>query len=123
MAPSPTQVTLPVRHRNERLPGPHDDRFGEVHPAALAHGGGRQQAQALAGAGVDLEDRDTPPGLDALQVEAGDGAVLGEPEREMRVVVEWNHPAFFLNRVSASLSRLVIALIAASRFEAELRLG
>ena len=38
-------------------------------------------------------------------------------------VTHWNHPAFFLNRISAIFSRLVIALIAASRFKAELRLG
>jgi hypothetical protein len=38
-------------------------------------------------------------------------------------MVEWDHPAFFFNRIIASLSRLVMALIAASRFKAELRLG
>jgi hypothetical protein len=37
--------------------------------------------------------------------------------------VEWDHPAFFFNRINASLSHLVIALLAASRFKAELRLG
>ncbi len=87
---------------------------------SFAHGRRRQQAQPLAGAGVDLEDRHPPPGLDALQVEAGDDPVVGEAEGEPGVLVEWDHPAFFLNRISANFSRLVIALIAASRFKAEL---
>jgi hypothetical protein len=47
----------------------------------------------------------------------------GKTEGEAGVVVGRNHPAFFLNRISAIFSRLVIALIAASRFKAELRLG
>ena len=66
----------------------------QVHPAALAHGRRRQQAQPLAGAGVDLEDRHPPPGLDAFQVEAGDDPVVGEAEGEARVFVERDHPAF-----------------------------
>jgi hypothetical protein len=56
-------------------------------------------------------------------MEAGDDPVVGEPESEPGVVVEWDHTAFFLNRISASLSRLVIAFIAASRFKAEPRPG
>ena len=81
-----------ARHRNERLAGPHDDRLREVHPAAFANGRRRQQAQPLAGAGVDLEDRHPPPGLDALQVEPGDDPVVGEAEGEVRVFVERQHP-------------------------------
>jgi len=49
----------------------HDDLLWKVYPAALAYSYGRQQAQPLAGAGVDLEDRHPPPGLNALQVEPG----------------------------------------------------
>ena len=49
---------------------------------------GRQQAQALAGAGVDPVDFHLPPGLDAFQMEAGDDPVVGEAEGELRVVVE-----------------------------------
>jgi hypothetical protein len=64
-----------------------------------------------------------PPGPDAFQVEGRDDPVVSEPEREVRVVVEWGHPTFFLNRISASLSRLGIALMVASRRKAELRLG
>jgi hypothetical protein len=106
-------------HRNERLAGPHDDRFREVHLAALANGGGRQQAQALAGAGVDPEDFYPPPGLDAFQVEARDDPVVRKSEGEPGVFVERDHPAFFLTRIIASFARRVIALIAASRFKAE----
>jgi hypothetical protein len=71
----------------------------------------------------DPEDLHPPPDFDALQVKARDDPVNGEPESVPGVVVEWNHPAFFLNRISISFSRLVIALIAASRFKAELRPG
>jgi hypothetical protein len=42
------------------------------------------------------EDRDTPPGLDALQVEAGDDPCLGEAEREPGLFVQRlhrDHPA------------------------------
>lgn len=88
--PSPARYTAPFksfsiillfRHRNERLAGPHDNRLQEVYPAALAHGDGRQQAQPLVAAGVDLEDRDTPPGLDNFQAVAGDDPVASESER------------------------------------------
>ena len=57
------------RHGDERFAGPNDNRRLQVHPTSVAHGAGRQQTQSLSGAEVDLEDRDTPPGLDALQVE------------------------------------------------------
>jgi hypothetical protein len=77
----------------------------------------------VATAWFELEDRDMPPDLDAFQVEPGDEPVVGKAEGEPGFVVEWGHPAFFLNRISASLSRLVMALIVASRFKAELRLG
>ena len=70
-----SRLPLPIlsrfRHGDERLAGPHDERLREVHPAALAHGRRRQQTQALAGSGFDLEDFHPPPRLDALQVEAG----------------------------------------------------
>src|SRR5262245_34054918 len=56
-------------------------------------------------------------------METRNDPVVGEPEGEAGVAVERNHPAFFLNRMNASLSCLVMALIAASRFKAELRLG
>jgi len=36
---------------------------------------------------------------------------------------EWFHPVFFPRRINASLSRLVMALIAASRFNAKLWLA
>jgi len=64
-----------------------------------------------------------PSGLDAFEMEAGDDPVIGKPEGEVRVVVEWDHPAFFLKRIIANLSFRVIALIAASRFKAELWFG
>src|SRR5262249_9941848 len=77
---------------DKRFAGPHDDRLREVHPAALAYGSGRQQAQTLAAAGVDLEDLDPPPGLDAFQMKAGNEPVVGESEGEARVFVERKHP-------------------------------
>jgi hypothetical protein len=56
-------------------------------------------------------------------VEAGDEPAVGEPEGEVRVFVERDHPAFLPRRIIANLARRVMALIAASRFKAELRLG
>jgi hypothetical protein len=56
-------------------------------------------------------------------VEAGDDPVVGEPERKVLVLVQRDHPAFLRKRIIANFARLVIALIAASRFKAELRLG
>jgi hypothetical protein len=56
-------------------------------------------------------------------VKAGDDPVVGKSEGKPGVVMERNHPGFFLNRISAIFFRFVIALIAASRFKAELRLG
>src|SRR5947209_4477040 len=93
------------RHRNEGIAGPYDDRLREVHPAAFANGGGRQEAQALATVGVDLEDLHPPPGPDALQVEAGDSAVVGKAEGEVWVFVERDHPAFLLKRIIANFAR------------------
>ena len=90
-------TTLIVRllYCDERIPCLDDDRFRQVHPATFAHGRRRQQAKSLVGAGVDLEDRDTSPGLDALQVEARDDPGLGEPESEEGVFVERQHPTPF----------------------------
>ena len=79
------------RRRDEPLTGPHDDRLGQVHPAAVADRRRGDQAQPLAGCGVELEDRDLPPGLDAFEVEAGDDPVVGEAEGEVRVTVERDH--------------------------------
>jgi hypothetical protein len=101
-------------HRNECLAGSHNDWLQEVHPAAFAHGGRRQQAQALAGAGVDLEYRDTPPDLDAFQMKARNDPIIGETKRETRIFMEPDHPAFFLERMIAIFSCLVIALTATS---------
>jgi hypothetical protein len=53
----------------------------------------------------------------------GNDPVVGETKREARIVMEWDHPTFFLIRITASLSRLANALIAASRFKAERRFG
>jgi hypothetical protein len=86
------------------------------------HACGEQQAQTLAAAWVNLENRNPSHCLDAFQVKAGNNPVVGKAEREVRVTVERNHPAFFLNRIIASFSFLVSALIAASRFNAALRL-
>jgi SdpI/YfhL protein family len=47
-------------------------------------------------------------------------SAIGEAEGEVRVLAEWNHLAFFLSRISANFSLRLIALIAASRFKAEL---
>jgi hypothetical protein len=71
------------RHGDERFAGPHADRLGQVHPASRTHGRQRQQAQPLSRPRVDLEDRDTSPGLDAFQMEAGDDPVVAEPEGEL----------------------------------------
>jgi hypothetical protein len=49
------------RDSDERLAGPHDDRLLKVNPAAVGKSGRRQRAQALAIAGVALEDPDIPP--------------------------------------------------------------
>jgi hypothetical protein len=49
--------------------------------------------------------------------------VLSEAERKRRISMERNHPAFFLIRIRANFAFLVIALMAASRFSAELRVG
>jgi uncharacterized protein (DUF2236 family) len=56
-------------------------------------------------------------------METGDEPVVYEAEGEVRVFVERDHPAFLLKRIIANFARLVIALIAASRFKAKLRLG
>jgi hypothetical protein len=53
----------------------------------------------------------------------GAGWDLGEPDREARVVVDRDHPAFLPERIIANFARLVITLIADSRFGAVLRLG
>ena len=82
-----------------------------------------QEAGPAARVSVDPEDLHPPPGLNAFQVNARDEPVVGKAKGEPGVVVEWDHPAFFFNRISANLSRLVIALIAASRFRAKLRLA
>ena len=50
-------------------------------------------------------------------------AIIAESEGEVRVLVERRHRAFFLSRLIANFSCRVIALIAASRFKAELWLG
>src|ERR1700722_5787347 len=96
-------------------------RIWEATQRALYAGPAHEGVQAEACVVGDPEDLHAPPGLNALQVKARDDPVIDEPESEPGVVVEWNHPAFFLNRISTSFSRLVIALIAASRFKAELR--
>ena len=45
-----------LRHGNERFPCSHDNRLGQVNPAAFAHGRRVQQAQALAGAKACVEN-------------------------------------------------------------------
>jgi hypothetical protein len=45
------------------------------------------------------------------------------PVTRVNALNDENHPAFFFIRSIASFCFLVIALIAASRFDAELRLG
>src|SRR5207249_2925436 len=110
-----------VQHGDESFPGTHDYWLGEVYPAAFSYGCGRHQAQPLASAGVGLEYRYPLTGLDAFEMEAWDDPVVCKTESEPEVVVEWDHPAFFFNRISACLFRRVIALIAASRFSAALR--
>src|SRR5205085_1944733 len=72
-----------VWNGDERLAGPHEDRPWEVHPAALARGRRRQQDQPFARPWVDPENFDLPPGLHAVQVEAGNEPVVGEAEREV----------------------------------------
>jgi hypothetical protein len=84
---------------------------------------GTAQTQALAGGGVDLEDGDMPPRLDAFKIESRNDPVASEAEREVWVFVERRHHAFLLARIIAIFSRRVSALIAASRFNAELWLG
>ena len=54
---------------------------------------------ALAGGGVDPEDFHPPSDLDAFQVEPGDDAVVGEPESEVRVVVQGQHVNLALSRM------------------------
>src|SRR5262249_16510950 len=56
-------------------------------------------------------------------METRNDPVVGKAKGEPGVLVEWDHPAFFFNRINASLSCRDMALIAASRFKAELRLG
>src|ERR1700733_9330639 len=72
-----------VRHGDESIPGPYDNRLAQVHPAAFTHGRRRQQAQALAGARIDIEDRNAPTGLDAIKMETRNDPVIGEAEGEM----------------------------------------
>ena len=81
---------------NKRFTGLHDDRLIQVHPAAFAHDCRRQQTQALTRHGVDPEYGHPPSGLNAFKVEPGNDSVVGESKGEVRVVVEWDHPAFFL---------------------------
>src|SRR5207302_423553 len=50
-----------------------------------------QQAQALARGRVDFEDRDSPSGVHALQVETRNDPVVSEAEGEVRVVEERQH--------------------------------
>src|ERR1043165_1005847 len=115
--------SLRVRHRNKRIPSPNDDRFGQIHPASFAHSRRRQQGQPLASARIDLEDRNTPTRLDAIKVETRNAPVFSEAESEPGILVQRDHPAFFLRRIIASFSFLASALIAASRFRAELWSG
>jgi hypothetical protein len=112
-----------IWHDDEGFAGPHDNRLGQVHPTAFANGRRHQQPEALAGAGVDLEYRDTPHGLNAFEVKARNDPVIGETEGEVRVFVEQRHHAFFLNRIIVNFPCRSIALIAASRFNAELWLA
>jgi hypothetical protein len=63
------------------------------------------------------------PGFNTFEMEPGNDPVGGEPEGEVRVMVERNHPAFFLERIRANFSLRVIALIANSRFKAALWFG
>ena len=74
---------------------------------------GRQHSQAVARGGVDLDDGVLLTSFDAFQVETGDDPVVGKPEGEYRVFIKWDHFAFAFNRISASFSALVMALIAA----------
>ncbi len=81
------------RHGDERSPCPNDDWLGKVHSAAFTRSGRGQQAQPLAGAGVDAKHRHLLPGLDALQVATGDEPVIGKAEGEMRLIrraADWN---------------------------------
>jgi hypothetical protein len=71
----------------------------------------------------DFLGNEALPNFDAFQMKARHDPVVSKPEGEPGVVVEWDHPAFFFNRIIVSLSCLVMALIADSRFKAELRLG
>ena len=111
------------RHGDKRLTCPHDNRLREINPTAFAHGRRRQQAKALAGAGVDLEDGYLATGRNTFEMNSWNESVVRKLKREPGVLVEWNHLAFALNRINVNFSALVIALIAASRFSAALRLG
>jgi hypothetical protein len=78
-------------HSDERFTGPHNDRLKQVHPSTLAHGRRRQQAEAVAGAWVNLEDGHMPTNLDAFQVETWNNSVVRKTKREMRVVKKGRH--------------------------------
>ena len=112
-----------LRHGNEGISGPNDDRLRKVHPAAAAHGCRPQQYQPFAGFSVDLEHRDSATSLNAIEMEAGNDPVVAEAEGELRFMVKRDQDAFFLSRTIANFSCRVIALIAASRFKAELWSG
>ena len=61
--------------------------------------------------------------LDPFQAEAWNDPVVGKTKGEVRVVKKGHHRAFFPNRISVSFSRRDSTFIAASRFNARLRLN
>ena len=65
----PSALAIEGTGGDEHFAGPHDNRLRQVHSAIMARR--RQQAHLVACAGVHLEHRDTPPDLDAFNVEAG----------------------------------------------------
>ena len=72
---------------------------------------------------VDLEDLHPPTGFNAFEVKTGNDPVIRKPECVPLFLIEWHHPVFFRKRTIASFSRRDSALIAASRFNARLRLA
>jgi hypothetical protein len=80
----------------------------KVHPTACTHRRRPQKNQPLAGAGVDLEDRDTSPDLSAFQMESGNDPVIGKTK--LNRVSSWSEIIRFFSSSESSPTLLALSV-------------
>ena len=78
------------RHGDEGISCHDKDRLGKVHQPSSPTFAIASNLSRLPD-GIKLEDRNWPSGLDPFQVETRNNSILGESEREVRIVVERDH--------------------------------